>query len=186
MDWYIPLLIFLARIVDVSLGTLRIVVVMRGHKFGAAALGFLEVTIWLLAVSAVVTNVRDSWLTVVAYGGGFATGTLVGMSIEEKLAIGRQLVRVVNIDSSKKVAEFLRRRNLRVTEIEGAGATGRAELCFFVVPRKVVARVTHAILQYCPDAYITVEDIRSETVGSTIFDKRPSALPLWRRLIKAR
>ncbi|MDK2972366.1 MAG: hypothetical protein PWP23_2121 [Candidatus Sumerlaeota bacterium] len=186
MEWYVPILVFFARILDVSLGTLRIVAVMRGHKMSAAALGFLEVTIWLLAVSAVVTNVQESWVTVIAYAGGFACGTLIGMAIEEKLAMGSQLLRIVNVNPKKRVARFLRHRQYRVTEVEGTGATGRAELSFVVLPRKQVARVISLVLRYCPSAYLTVEDIRSEMVGSTIFTQSPSGIPLWRRLIKFR
>lgn len=183
MAWYIPLFIFLARICDVSIGTVRIITVIRGHKVIAAMLGFCEVVIWIFAVSAVIAFIRESLVTVIAYGAGFATGTLVGMVIEEKLAIGNQMIRVVNTNSSISVSSFLRGRNLIVTEVEASGATGAAELCFLVVPRKKTQTIVRAILRHCPKAFVTVEDIRSATSGSQIFPAR-SQSPLWRRLIK--
>ena len=88
----LPLLIFLARIADVSIGTIRIVMVAKGQKMIAPILGFFEVLIWLLAISKIMQNL-DNWVCYVAYGAGFATGNYIGMIIEEKLAMGIKIGR---------------------------------------------------------------------------------------------
>jgi len=184
MAWYLPILIFLARICDVSIGTVRIITVIRGHKLIAALLGFAEVTIWIFAVSAVIVNIRESLWTVVCYAGGFATGTLIGMMIEEKIAMGNQMVRVVNTDGTKHVATFLREKGFIVTQVEASGASGRRELSFLVVPRKKTQQVLDLVFEYCPDAFVTVEDVRTATSPTRFFEEPRSRLPAWRKLIK--
>jgi uncharacterized protein YebE (UPF0316 family) len=186
MELYLPLLIFLARIMDVSIGTVRIIVVIRGHKFWAAALGFFEVAIWLFAVSAVIATIRDNYWNVLGYAAGFAAGNLVGMWIEEKLALGNQMVRIINTDPMTSVAEALRERGYLVTQVPAHGVSGAAELCFVVVPRKQTREVMRQATQTAPLAFITVEDIREVSGGSTIYSREATKLPVFRRLIKFR
>ncbi|MEQ8820584.1 MAG: DUF5698 domain-containing protein [Sumerlaeia bacterium] len=190
LDLLTPLIIFFARLVDVSIGTVRIMFVIRGQRILAAFLGFIEVTIWLLAVSAVVTNVTENYLNVVGYSGGFAAGTLVGMWIESRLALGEQLIRVVNIEAHKYLAAFLRERGYLVTEVQGKGAMGAVEIVFLIVPRKKSQTATAAILEYCPRAFLTIEDVRSIVGGTSLFKTggatAPSELTWWRRLVKKR
>lgn len=185
MVWYLPILIFLARICDVSIGTLRIIAVIKGHKLVAAMLGFFEVSIWLFAVSAVIGNIGESLWTVFSYAGGYATGTLVGMLIEQKIALGNQMVRVVNTDGSRHVAEFLREHGFVVTRVEASGASGQCELSFLVVPRKQTPRILDMIFTFAPGAFVTVEDVRSTSAAaSRVFEEPASQTPMWRRLIK--
>ena len=92
--WILPLAIFLARIVDVSLGTFRTIVVFRGYRALAAIIGFFELIIWTLASAQVLGNL-DKWYLVIAYAGGFGTGNYVGIWLESKLAIGSEMVRAV-------------------------------------------------------------------------------------------
>jgi len=187
MVWYLPILIFLARICDVSIGTLRIISVIKGHKLVAALLGFFEVSIWLFAVSAVLGHIRESIWTVFAYAGGYAAGTLVGMLIEQKIALGNQMVRVVNTNGSIDVAAYLRTKGFVVTRVEASGANGLRELSFLVVPRKRAQEVLEMIFAFCPDAFVTVEDIRAtSSSASRVFDEPASRTPVWRRLIKAK
>src|SRR5690606_16083700 len=110
--------------------------VMRGMKITAALLGFFEVTIWLYAVSAVVADARDNAVNVFAYGAGFAAGTLAGMWIEQVLALGSQVIRVMNVDRETSATRLLRGRGFQVTEVQGSGPDGPVEICFLVVPRK--------------------------------------------------
>jgi len=186
VPWYLPVLIFLARVCDVSIGTVRIIFVIRGNKFIAAVLGFFEVTIWIFAVSAVIANITSSPIGVIAYGLGFAAGTLVGMVIEEKLAIGTQMIRVVNVDMRRGVVRFLRNRGFLVTEVQATGGTGKAELCFLVVPRKKTHRVLEMLQHYNPRAFITVEDVRHTAGSTTLFKAQASRLQMFRRWIKLR
>jgi len=186
VEWYLPILIFFARIGDVAIGTMRVILIMRGMKLMAATLGFFEVIIWIFAVSAVISNISQSLVTVLAYGAGFAAGTLVGMLIEETVALGDQMIRIVNVDASRPIVPFLRKRRLTVTQVAATGASGEAELCFLVVPRKKVKLTVQAIHRYAPGVFITIEDVRTSVGASVVFREESSRLPLWRRLIKFR
>ncbi|MBN1475310.1 hypothetical protein JXA47_01010 [Candidatus Sumerlaeota bacterium] len=184
MPWHIPLLIFLARICDVSIGTLRVITVVRGRKLIAAVLGFFEVGIWLVAVSRVLqtSDLRESMVLVIAYAGGFSCGTLVGMLIEQRLALGDQLVRAINTDPAVNLAPLLRHEGHMVTEFEGKGALGPVELCFLVTPRRRASLAVGDILRICPGAFITVGDIRDT---SNAMSRTPRSRALgWLRLIK--
>jgi uncharacterized protein YebE (UPF0316 family) len=182
MPWYIPFLIFFARICDVSIGTVRVITVIRGHKLLAAVLGFFEVSIWLLAVSGVLRYISQSLFALVAYGCGFATGTLIGMFIEQKIALGQQMIRIVNADPTIDVAVNLRNEGLIVTEVTGQGAMGEVELCFLAAPRRRAQSVVAKILEICPSAFITIEDIRDAHSVFTRLER--SRAPGWMRLIK--
>lgn len=103
--WLIPLLIFLSRVVDVSIGTIRIIFISRGWKFVSAGLGFIEVFIWVLAISQIMKNLDNVW-AYFAYALGFACGTYVGMLIEEKIAVGTVLFQVI---TKKTCAEINQR-----------------------------------------------------------------------------
>ena len=109
-DWFtfviLPFLIFIARITDVSLGTLRIIFVSKGYKIIAPLIGFIEILIWIVAISKIIQNI-DNWICYIAYAGGFAVGNYVGMRLEEKLAIGFELVRVITQkDASKHFQDY--------------------------------------------------------------------------------
>ena len=110
----VPLLIFLARVSDVTLGTIRIVFVSKGFKLLAPILGFFEVFIWLLAMSKVIQNL-DYWLYYVAYSAGFAVGNYVGLSIEERLALGYINLRIITMDSPEKLISRLSGEGFGVT-----------------------------------------------------------------------
>lgn len=186
ISWYVPLLIFLARIGDVSIGTMRIIMVMRGNKLIAGVLGFFESLIWIFAVSTVIAYIKDSWITVIFYAGGFATGTLMGVWIEAWLAIGNQVVRVVNLEPGHGVADWLTESGYLVTRLEGEAGGKPAELCFVVVPRRQSGQVVDGVVSQFPRAFVTVEDVRSTLSGSTLFEDLPSRLPVYKRVIKYR
>ncbi|MFT7600422.1 MAG: hypothetical protein ACI8TP_003364 [Acidimicrobiales bacterium] len=158
MLWYIPILIFLARICDVSIGTLRTVFVVSGYRRLSVVLGFFEVLIWVLAVGGVMQNLSEP-LAVVGYAGGYATGILVGMTVEDKMAFGLRMIRVINPDPSVCVATLLRDRGIRVTRIEGSGQKGPVEVSFTVVRRKRVPEVREILVEHAPEAFITIERV---------------------------
>ena len=116
-----PLLIFLARVVDVSINTLRIMFVLNGKKTVAPILGFFEALIWLLAIGQIFQNINNP-MSYVAYAGGYATGTYVGMVIEERLALGRVLVRVITPEPLPELVEYMKEKEFRFTSV---GAEGR-------------------------------------------------------------
>jgi len=153
------LLIFGLRLTDVTLGTLRILMTVRGRKPLAALIGFVEVTIFVVAISQVVRNVGNVW-NVLGYSGGFAAGTLVGMTIEEHLALGWTVVRVISTDLSKRIADALRQAGYGVTEMSGQGMRGNVEIYEIVVRRADLPKVLQMIDKIDEKAFITVEESR--------------------------
>ena len=124
-DWYIwiglPLLVFLARVVDVTLGTLRIIFTSRGKKVLAPLLGFVEVFIWI-SVIAQVTKGADNIVAYLAYAAGFATGNYVGMFIENKLAIGMLVVRAIIPNHVHELIKTLNEKGYGVTRVDAHGS----------------------------------------------------------------
>ena len=153
------LLIFCLRLCDVTLGTLRIVMTVRGRKLFAALFGFIEVTIFVVAISRVVRNMGNPWL-VLGYSSGFAAGTLVGMTIEERLALGWTVVRIISTDLSKRVAEALRQVGFGVTEMSGQGMRGTVQIFEVVVRRADLPKVLQTVDQVDSKAFVTVEETR--------------------------
>lgn len=155
-----PLVIFCLRIVDVSLATLRMLLSVRGMKRIAPFIGFFEVSIWLFAVGNAVNNLNSVW-HLLGYAGGFATGTLVGLWIEEKMAFGLATVRVMSLHGGVELAEALREKGFRVTEFAGHGRDGRVEVVLTVVQRRELPTVFQEVGVWDPDAFVTVEEPRS-------------------------
>ena len=152
-------LIFLLRVADMSLDTLRVLVVMRGRKSIAWVLGFFQALIFVLAISSVLANL-DNPLNIVGYAAGFATGNVVGMWIEEKLAIGHIHLNVVSPALGTAIAEQLRSEGFAVTEIPARGKDGMVTLLDISVLRKNVDRVHNIVHRIDPTAFITAEDVR--------------------------
>lgn len=178
-DWYnwvlLPLLVFLARLIDVSLGTLRIIFISRGKKYLAPLLGFVEVLIWITVVSQIVGSAR-SIIAYLAYAAGFAVGSYVGMLIEERLAIGTLVIRVILPNEGKDLVHRLRETGYGATYVNGHGASGPVVLIFTVVMRKELERVIAIIQEIHPKAFFTVEELRSVQQG--IFPVQPSSSTL--------
>lgn len=160
----LPLLIFLARVVDVSMQTVRIVFVSRGNRILAPLLGFFEVMIWLAAIGQIMRNL-DNVLCYVAYGGGFAAGTYIGMLIEEKLAIGTCLVRVITQKDAGALIEALRRADYGVTHVAAEGVRGKVSIVYSVVRRSCIPDVVRIIEEFNPRAFYTIETVRSVREG---------------------
>lgn len=152
-------LIFLLRVMDMSLDTLRVLVVMRGRKSIAWVLGFFQALIFVLAISSVLNNL-DNPLNIVGYAAGFATGNVVGMWIEERLAIGHVHLSVVSSRLGTAIAERMRSEGYAVTEIPARGKDGMVSLLNISVLRKYVIEVHKIVNQVDPSAFITAEDVR--------------------------
>jgi uncharacterized protein YebE (UPF0316 family) len=162
---WVPLGIFCARVIDVSMGTVRLICVTRGHRTVAVALGFVETTIWVLAVSAVFRHL-DRWINIAAFAGGYATGVAVGMWIERKLALGWQVVTFMSRLAGHTVADRLRQAEWMVTTLEGNGHYGPVSVSLAVVPRKHVPLVVEAARQADPQAVVTIEDVVERNGGA--------------------
>jgi len=155
----IPLLIFLARIGDVSFSTIRIIFVMSGKRNVAPILGFFEALIWLLAIGQIISNI-DNVLSYFAYAGGFATGTYVGMYIEERLAIGRVVLRLITKEPVHELLTFLHDNDYRYSILDAEGKTGKVNVVFLVVKREDLNHLTDAINIYHPNAFYTIEGVK--------------------------
>ncbi len=162
----IPLLICLARIVDVSLGTLRIILVSKGIKSIAPILGFFEILIWLLAIGQVMQNLTNI-TNYFAYALGFAIGNYIGIMIEQKLAMGRVVVQVITRRDATELINFLRLADFGLTVIEANGGTGPVHIIFTITKRSNLPYVIETIKNYNPKAFYLIEDIRF--VSDTIF-----------------
>jgi uncharacterized protein YebE (UPF0316 family) len=160
----IPFLIFIARICDVSLGTIRVIFISKGVKYLAPIIGFFEVIIWLLAIGQVMNNLTNV-VAYIAYGLGFATGTFIGMVIEEKLSIGLTSIRIITKKDPTELIQYLRAQNYGVTSIDGDGATGRVKMVFTIIRRQDMGKVIGMIKQFHPTAFYSVEEIKSVTEG---------------------
>ena len=152
--------IFLARVTDVSLGTFRTILIFRAYRFLAAAIGFVEIIIWIAAAGLVLTNLGE-WYLVVAYGGGFAVGTFVGVSIESKLAMGQELLRVISVNREIQLADQLRASGYDVIEIPGTGKGATpVEVLLVVESRRRMPALLERVSEVDPDAVWTITDVR--------------------------
>ncbi len=161
----IPLFIFCARITDVSIGTLRIILVSKGNKVAASVLGFFEVSIWLLAISQVMRQGLSNPVSFIAYGLGFASGNFIGITIEEKLALGLQAVRLISSHTVDILTMALRDEGFGATVIKAQGGKGEVHIIYCIVPRKQVNAVLKIAREIDPDIFISVQDIRSVKAG---------------------
>ncbi|MEN8097743.1 MAG: DUF2179 domain-containing protein [Chloroflexota bacterium] len=167
MFWSIlgsALLIFFLRLTDVSMGTVRTMMIMRGQRKWAALIGFVEVTIWVLAISQVIQNLDSIW-NIFGYSGGFATGTLLGMAIENRLALGYSTISVISMSQGLKLAEEARSAGFGATMVEGTGKSGPVYLINIVVQRKQVAQVMELVNSIDATAFVTVEEPKTVRRG---------------------
>ena len=173
--WVIlPLLVFGARVMDVTLGTLRIIFISRGRRKLAPLLGFFEVLIWIVVVSQIMQNLHSP-LSFIAYAAGFATGNYVGMWIEDKLAIGTLIVRVIVPQEASQLMTQLHDAGYGVTSIDAHGTTGAVTLIYTIVKRKDLYDVMTIIQNTYPKAFTSVEEVRSTHEG--IFPQRARRFP---------
>lgn len=154
-----PLVIFFLRVTDVSLATVRVVLVTRGARLPASLLGFLEILIWITAAGAAIQNLTSP-LHVLGYAGGFGAGTWMGMWLEERFPLGTATVQAYCREQESGVPDALRSLGLGVTEMEGEGLGGPVDVVSTVVPRREVPRVIETIESLDSDAFITVSDAR--------------------------
>lgn len=152
-------LIFLLRVGDMSLDTLRVLFVMRGKKALVWVLGFFQATIFILAIGIVLAG-ADNPLNIAAFAAGFATGNVVGMLIEERLAIGFIQLRIISPRLGTAIAEMLRGEGYAVTEVAARGKDGMVSLLSCSVQRKDVSHVRSLVNQVDEMAFITAEDVR--------------------------
>jgi uncharacterized protein YebE (UPF0316 family) len=167
----LPLLVFCARICDVTLGTMRHLLLSRGHKILVPILGFIEVMIWLVTVKQVLGNL-DNWITYVAFAGGFATGNYVGMVLEEKLAVGLEVIRIFTKSHVHDMCADLKKAGYGYTLVDAQGSTGKVNLIFTIVDRTEHDKIIQIIHKHDPKAFYSVEDVKQVSRGGVFPQSR--------------
>jgi len=165
----LPLFIFAARILDVSLGTIRIISISKGLKYLATVLGFFEIMVWLLAIRQIFQNLANVFYYI-AYAGGFAMGTFVSIYIEDRLSIGTQVIRIITRKGASELVEALRSDGYGVTSTSAEGSEGRVNIIYTVIDRRDLQTVIGIIRGHNPRAFYSVEDVR--LVSEKIFPLR--------------
>lgn len=165
MAWVVtPLLIFVARLVDVSIGTVRIILLSRGHRLLAPLFGFVEILIWLVALRQIFQHL-DNIAAFFAYAAGFAAGTVIGMTIEDKLALGLVAIRLITAEDSTKLIHEMSKADFGVTSFAAEGVSGQVRLIFTIIRRKELDEALALIRRWHPSAFISISDVRSASEG---------------------
>ncbi len=155
----LPLLIFLARIIDVTLGTLRIIFTSKGKKYIAPFLGFIEMIIWILAITHIFENLNN-WACYIGFASGFAMGNFVGIIVEERLAIGYELIRIITRKNAENLISALREKGFGITSIRARGKKGNVGIIYSIISRSYLKDFVSFMKKYNPKAFYTIEDIR--------------------------
>ncbi len=155
--------IFVAKIIEVSISTIRLVLINKGERVRGALLAFIEIMIWLMIVSSVLTNITEDPLKLFVYAVAFSLGNFIGVTIESKIAVGLASIQVVVFEENGKVmADVLREQGFGVTIIDGKGKNDSLKnLLFIQLKRKKIPEAVKLIKQTNPNAFITVNDIKS-------------------------
>lgn len=165
----VGLLVFLARVADVTLATMRIVFISRGRKILAPLLGFFEMLIWLFALQQVISHL-DNVVYYVLFAGGFASGTFVGLYVESKLALGARMIRIVTRSEAGELIKALHDAGHGATTVEAEGSEGPVNVIFSVVRRKDLADLIPLVHRHNPRAFYSIEDV--EFVSAGVFTAR--------------
>jgi len=164
--WVIlPLLIFFARICDVSLETIRVIYISKGIKYLAPIIAFFEIVIWLLAMEVVMNDLANI-PNFFAFAFGFAFGTYIGLVLEEKLSIGMVILRIITTEESNDaIISFMKAENYGVTSMDAQGSRGDVKMILSLVNRVDVPRITSHIEKTNPQAFFSIEDVRYVNQG---------------------
>lgn len=154
----------IARIGDVTIGTIRIIFVSKGKKALASSLGFFEVLIWLIAIGQIMQHLNN-FACYIGYAVGFATGNFIGITVEEKLAMGTLVVRIFASNGGAQLIHSLKAAGFGVTAVEGSGATGPVNVIYTFINRRALAEVDRIIKEFNPKAFYCVEEIKSVNAG---------------------
>jgi uncharacterized protein YebE (UPF0316 family) len=169
----LPLMIFSARIFDVTLGTIRVIFITRGMKYLSAVVGFVEILIWLLAIGQIFKNLNNI-MCYFAYAGGFASGSFLGIYIAEKISLGKVLIRIITVRDATKLVDFLKAENYGVTTLCAQGSEGPVKIVFSIINRKDLEYVVGIVKKLNPQAFYSIQDVRFASEG--IFTQQKSFL----------
>lgn len=167
-DYYnyigVPLLIFLARVVDTSLGTLRIVMIGRGNRKAVRLVGFVEVLLWVIAIGQIIQNLNN-WAGYFAWALGFTVGSMIGFKIEERLALGKHQLRIITGQPIAIFLQELKKLNQGFTVFDAQGANGPVKAIFLILNRQNNAEITALVNKYIPTSFCSVSDVMATDSG---------------------
>jgi len=155
----IPLLIFLARVIDVTMGTLRIIFVSKGMKYIAPVIGFFEILVWLMAISQIMYNLTN-FFNYFAYAAGFALGTFFGIYLEDRLAMGYTGVILMTNKKPEEIIGKLELSGHDVTVVDMKGGTASKTMIFLIAPRKNIRGMMKIVKEIDPDVFYAIEDVK--------------------------
>lgn len=156
----LPLLIFAARVAEVSVNTVRIIYMLGGRKYTSTILGFFEAFIWLIAMRQIFQHL-DNWICFFTYAAGFAAGIFVGMIIEDRIAYGKVIVRIITRKDVTILIQFLSTLDFRHTKVNAEGPEGHENLVFTVLQRERLEELIAKLKEILPTAFYTIENVKS-------------------------
>ena len=160
------ILVFAAKIVEISIQSIKTVMMVKGQKLKAAFLGFVECMIWGLVVSAIISTLGDNFLLLLFYCIGYAAGLYLGATIEGKIALGTSNIQLIASDeNTKKITQYLKEQNKGYTTFEGQGSTGKMNMIFIVMPRKELKKELNEIRALCDNKVFVVASDVSKYAG---------------------
>lgn len=160
----LPLLIALARVIDVTFGTIRVIFVSRGYKYIAPVLGFIEVIVWLLAMGQIMQNLNNV-MCYIGYGTGFAIGNFVGINLVEKMSIGTVVIRIIPKYDTSNLIRLLREAQYGVTIVDAEGKDGPVKMLFSILKKKHLKDAISIINKCNPNAFYTIEEVQKVNEG---------------------
>lgn len=175
--WLLPIIIFFGRVIDVSLGTLRIIFVSKGEKYKAPLIGFIEVFIWVVVISQILSRANDM-VAYLSYAGGYATGNYVGILLENRIAYGIILCRIYTQKDGAGLVRELNKMDFGATLTHGMGSAEKVDIVETVVGRKEMNKLARILTEFDNNIFYVVEDVRTKQNG--IFPKRRNILSRWR------
>lgn len=184
-EYSIPVIIFLARICDVSIGTVRIIFVARGMRFRASLLGFVEVFIWIIVVAQLIQHL-NYWPNYVAYAGGFAAGTWLGITFENRIKVGTILIRVITNADAGGLIDKLQESGFMMTRVEAKGGQGPVEIIFMVLKRKRWNDAVQIIESYDENVFYSIEDVKYTSRETSGVLGLPVSRSIFDRLLRVR
>lgn len=182
--WLLCVVIFILRICDVTLGTVRTVSIVKGYLTLAVVLGFFEVMIWILAVSQVIWRINESIFLALAFAGGFAAGNAVGILVERRLAMGTSVVRILSSNHGAEIAEAVRDEGHDVVVFDGVGADGPVTLVYAVAPRRIAPRMLQRARSIDPALLYVSEPAHESFKGAALRLRPVPHATGWRAVFK--
>ncbi|MBY9012181.1 MAG: DUF2179 domain-containing protein [Candidatus Lokiarchaeota archaeon] len=161
----LPALIFVARVADVTLGTLRIVFISQGRRKLAPLVGFFEILIWLVAMGQIFSNLTN-FIYYIAYAGGFAMGNYIGLIVENKISLGLLSLQLIIRENPETLINLLKDRGYSLTTMTAEGTKGFVKIVYLVIKRKILPKTLEMIRTNNPKAFISIEQVKSVSGGN--------------------